>query len=80
MANRVDEIPKFHRALAVTLQCRRQNNPGRGMSVLTAVLTDPRHVSFDISRLKSAIIERRIKQLYQAIIDVHEPFLDRVHR
>src|SRR5512138_3906043 len=54
VVDRVDEVPKFHCAIAATLQRRRQGNPSGGVSVLTAVLADARHISFDISRLKGA--------------------------
>src|SRR6185436_6039220 len=54
MVDRVDEVPKFHGAVAATLQRRRQGNPRGGVGVLTAVLADARHISLDVTGLKGA--------------------------
>ena len=79
MVDRVDEVPKFHGAVAATLQGRRQRNPSGGVGILTAVLADARHVSFDVARLKGAFVERRVEQLDQFVADTHQSFLNRVH-
>ena len=80
MVDRVDEVPKFHGAVAATLQRRRQGNPSGGVGVLTAVLADARHISFDVAGLKGAFVERRVEQLDQFVADTHQSFLNRVHR
>ena len=80
MVDRVDEVPKFHGAVAATLQRRRQRNPSGGVGVLAAVLADAGHVSFDVARLKGAFVERRVEQLDQFVADTHQSFLNRVHR
>ena len=80
MVDRVDEVPKVHGLVAATLQRRRQGNPGGGVGVLTAVLADARHISFDVAGLKGAFVERRVKQLDQFVADTHQSFLNRVHR
>src|SRR4029450_2677271 len=38
MVDWVDEVPKFHGAVAATLQCCRQGNPSGSVGVLTAIL------------------------------------------
>ena len=80
MVDRVDEVPKFHGAVAATLQGRRQGNPSGGVGILTAVLADARHVSFDVARLKGAFVERRVEQLDQFVPATHQTLLNRVHR
>src|SRR4029453_14567061 len=79
MVDRVDEIPKIHGAVAATLQCCRQGNPSGSVGVLTAVLADARHVSFDVARLKGPFVERRVEQLDQFVADTDQSFLNRVH-
>src|SRR4029453_14812738 len=79
MVDWVDEVPKFHGAVAATLQGRRQGNPSGGVGILTAVLADARHVSFDVARLKGAFVERRVEQLNQFVADTNQSFLNRVH-
>ena len=80
MVDRVDEVPKFQGAVAATLQRRRQGNPGGGVGVLTAVLADARHISFDVTGLKGAFVERRVEQLDQFVAATHQSFLNRLHR
>src|SRR5262252_3289553 len=77
--DRVDKIPKLHGAVAVTLQGCCQRYPGSSMGVLTAILTDTWHISFDVTRLKKPFVERRIKQLDQLVVDTHQSVLNGVH-
>src|SRR4029453_10382970 len=79
MVDGVDEVPKFHGAVAATLQCCRQGNPSGSVGVLTAVLADARHVSFDVAGLKGPFVERRVEQLDQFVADTNQSFLNRVH-
>src|SRR5512132_620504 len=80
MVDRVDEVPKFHGAVAATLQGHGQRNPSGGVGILTAVLADARHVSFNVARLKGAFVERRVEQLDQFVPATHQTLLNRVHR
>src|SRR4029434_4751849 len=80
MVDWVDEVPKFHGAVAATLQSHRQRNPGSGVGILAAVLADARHVSFDVAGLKDAFVERRVERLDQFVTATHQTLLDRVHR
>ena len=80
MVDWVDEVPKFHGAVAATLQGRRQRNPSGSVGILTAVLADARHVSFDVARLKDAFVERRVEQLDQFVPATHQTLLNGVHR
>src|SRR5215510_7354463 len=79
MVDRVDKIPEFHGAVAVTLQRRCQRYPNSSVSILTAILADTRHISFDVTRLKNTFVERGIKQLDQSVIDTHQSVLNCVH-
>ena len=79
MVDRVDQVPEFQGAVAVTLQRRRQHDPGGGMGVLTAVLADARHISFDVARLQGALVERRVEELDQFVVAAHQSFLNGVH-
>ena len=74
MVDRVDEVPQFHGAIAAALQRRRQRDPGGGVGVLTAVLADARHISFDVAGLKGALVERWVEQLDQLVADTHQSF------
>src|SRR5262245_4098525 len=49
MVDRVDKIPKLHGAVALTLQGCCQRHPSSSVGILTAILTDTRHVSFDVT-------------------------------
>jgi hypothetical protein len=69
MVDWVDEVPKFHGAVAATLQSHRQGNPGGGVGILAAVLADAWDVSFDVPRLQEAFVKRRIEQLDQFVSD-----------
>ena len=53
--------------------------PSGSVGVLTAVLADARHVSFDVARLKGPFVERRVEQLDQFVADTNQSFLNRVH-
>src|SRR5262245_54364787 len=79
MVDRVDKIPKFHRAVAITLQRRCEGDPSGSVCVLTAVLPDTRHISFDVTRLENPLVERWIKQLDQFVVDTHQSVLNGVH-
>ena len=78
MIDRVDEVPKFHGAIAATLQSRREGNPSGSVGILAAVLADARHVSFDVARLKGAFVERRVEQLDQFVSATHQTLLNGV--
>src|SRR5262245_2495214 len=60
MVDRVDKIPKFHGAVAITLQGRCDGAPSGSVCILSAVRPDTRHVSFDVARLKVPFVERGI--------------------
>src|ERR1043166_1300891 len=75
----VDEVPKFHCAFPATLQRRRQCDPGGGMGVLTTVLANAWHISFDVAWLKDALVKRGVEQLDQFVFDTDQSFLNRVH-
>src|SRR4029450_13352265 len=80
MVDRVDKVPKFHGAVAATLQRRRERNPSGSVGILAAVLADARHVSFDVARLKGAFVERRVEQLDQFVLATYQTLLNRIHR
>src|SRR4029450_9969555 len=76
----VDQVPKFHGAVAATLQSRRQRNPSRGGGILAAVLADARHGSFDVPGLKGAFVEGGAEKLDQFVGATHQTLLNRIHR
>src|SRR4030095_13754520 len=78
MVDRVDEVPKFPRAVAAALQSRRQGNPSGGVGVLSAVLANARHISFDVAGLQGAFVERWIEQLDQFVAGTHQSFFNSV--
>jgi hypothetical protein len=77
MADRVNEVPKFRGAIALTLQCRRQNHPSGGVGVLAAVLADARHISFDVAGLKGPLsnADEQLDQLISTRTNLPEPSL-----
>jgi hypothetical protein len=79
MVDGVDKVPKFHSAVAAALQRRRQDNPGGSMGVLTTILADARHISFNIARLKGAFVERWVEKLNQFVVVPHQSVFNRVH-
>src|SRR5215510_1867823 len=79
MVDRVDKVPKLHGAVAVTLQGCCQHHPGSSVGILTAILTDTWHISFDVARLKNPFVERGIKQLDQFVVDTHQSVFNGVH-
>src|SRR5215813_3527725 len=79
MVDRVNKIPEFDGAVAVTLQRRCQGDPGSSVGVLTTILPDTRYISFDVTRLKDPFVERGIKHLDHFVVDMHQSVLDGVH-
>ncbi len=49
------------------------------MGVLPAVLTDARHITFDVAGIVSCLIEGRREELHEPILPIDQPLLYRVH-
>src|SRR5215813_15635770 len=79
MVDGIDKVPKLHGAVTVTLQCCCQRHPGSSVRILTAILTNTRHIPFDITGLKDPFVERRIKHLDQFVVDMDQSVLNGVH-
>src|SRR5690349_392736 len=79
MVDRIDKVPKLDGAITVTLQGCCERHPGSSVGILTAVLTDTRNISFDVTWLKAAFVERGIKQLDQFVVDMDQSILNSVH-
>jgi hypothetical protein len=58
VANRVQQVPKFHRSVAAALQRRGQHNSRGGVRILAAVFADARHVALDIDAFNTVLVSR----------------------
>ena len=77
--DRVQHVPQICGAVAVAHERVGQHDPGGGVRVLRAVLTDAGRVALDVTRVECAPVERRREQVDDVLILVDELGSQRLH-
>ena len=80
MPHRCQHREQLPRTFGVVEGRERHRRPERGMRVLAAVLAHAGNVALDVARRRPRRVERRIEQLHDAGVGVHEMRMEGVHR